>query len=43
MDPFKDLNIEELRSRRKEFTDVLDRNGDGVDDKYDSYLDVPIK
>ena len=32
-----------MQSRRKEFTDVLDKNGDGVADKYASFLAVPIK
>ena len=43
MDPYRDLSIEEVQDRRKEFTDVLDKNGDGVADKYDSYLAVSIK
>ena len=43
MDPYRDLSVEEVQDKRKEFMDVLDRNGDGVADKYDSYLAVPIK
>lgn len=33
VDPYRDLSVEEVQDRRKEFTDVLDKNGDGVADK----------
>jgi len=35
LDPFKDLSPDEMQIRNKEFSDVLDKNKDGVADKYD--------
>ena len=43
VDPYRDLSLEEVQDRKKEFTAVLDKNGDGVADKYASYLAVHIK
>ena len=34
-DPYRDLDSDEIKLREKEFDLILDRNKDGIADKYD--------
>ena len=42
VDQYRDLSDNEVKSRGKEFSEVLDKNGDGVADKYEKYVDTFI-